>query len=408
MRDGPAVDGLGAFVPGTEVRREGAKVGPLVGLDFAAKDIFDVAGTVTGCGNPDWARTHPAAEADAPAVVSLLAAGARLTGKTITDELAYSLNGQNFHYGTPTNSNAPGRIPGGSSCGSAAAVAGGVVDTALGSDTGGSVRIPASYCGVFGLRPTHGRIPLDGVMPLAPSYDTVGWFARDAALLQRVGGVLLESHSGESYEPNRLVLAVDALNLALPEARERLAPLVTRLQQRLGGAEALFAGGEHDLEHWMTVFRVTQGHEIWRVHGDWITRTQPTFGPEIQERFEWAASIDDESAAAAAKEREAFGARLRERLSEPGTVLCLPTAPGIAPRLDADAESVRNHRTRVLSLTCIAGLAGLPQVTMPLASLSGCPLGLSLIAGPGGDEMLLGFAASFAGEDEGFDPVRRF
>jgi amidase len=405
MRNGLPHDGLGAFVPGAEVVRDGAIEGPLSGLNFAAKDIFDVAGMVTGCGNPDWARTHEPAEADAPAVAALLSAGARLIGKTITDELAYSLNGQNFHYGTPTNSNAPGRIPGGSSCGSAAAVAGGVTDTALGSDTGGSVRIPASYCGLFGLRPTHGRIPLDGVMPLAPSYDTVGWFARDAATLQRIGSVLLGE--AEKREAQRLVVAVDALDQALPEARQRLAPVLTRLQQRLGGAEALYAGGEHDLEHWMRVFRVTQGHEIWRVHGEWITRTQPTFGPEIRERFEWAAGIDDESAAAAAKEREEFRARLCDRLADDERVLCLPTAPGIAPRLDADPETLREHRSRVLCLTCIAGLAGLPQISLPLASLSGCPLGISLIAGPGGDQMLLSFAAAFTGEDETFESVRR-
>ena len=180
MSPSPAKDALGAFVPGIDAIRDGASAGPLAGLSFAAKDIFDVAGAVTGCGNPDWAATHAAAAEDSWAVARLLPAGARLVGKTITDELAYSLNGQNAHYGTPTNPNGPGRIPGGSSSGSASAVAGGVVDFALGSDTGGSVRIPASYCGIFGLRPTHGRLPLDGVMPLAPSFDTLGWFARDA------------------------------------------------------------------------------------------------------------------------------------------------------------------------------------------------------------------------------------
>ncbi|MDX1710106.1 MAG: amidase [Rhodovibrionaceae bacterium] len=406
MQDGQRPDSLGAFVPGTPVTREGAQGGPLSDLTFAAKDIFDVAGTVTGCGNPDWARTHAPAEADAPTVAALLEAGARLVGKTITDELAYSLNGQNYHYGTPTNSNAPGRIPGGSSCGSAAAVAGGAVEAALGSDTGGSVRVPASYCGLYGLRPTHGRIPLDGVMPLAPSCDTVGWFARDAAVLRRVGEILMDAPIAP-LEPERLILAVDALQLAAPEAYERLMPVLTRLQQRFGGADGFYAGGEPGLLHWMKVFRVTQGHEIWRVHGPWITETQPRFGPEIEERFQWAASIDDESAAAADAERRDFAERLRGVL-EDGVVLCLPTAPSIALRLDAGPEGLREHRGAALSLTCIAGLAGLPQITLPLASLTGCPLGVSLIAGPGGDEMLLGFAALFAGEDEQFEPVSRF
>ena len=201
----PPWDALGAFVPAPQPHIAGAADGPLAGLRFAAKDIFDIAGYVTGCGNPDWARTHGPATAHAPTVSALLDAGAELVGKTVTDELAFSLNGQNFHYGTPTNVNAPGRIPGGSSCGSASAVAGGLVDTALGSDTGGSVRTPASYCGLFGLRPSHGRITLDGVMPLAPSFDTVGWFTRDAGLLRRVGAVLLDGEGGrpERWRPRR-------------------------------------------------------------------------------------------------------------------------------------------------------------------------------------------------------------
>ena len=149
---------LNAFIPHDEVIWPGAPEGPLKGLPFAAKDIYDIAGHVTGCGNPDWLATHPPATSHAAPVVRLLAAGAELVGKTITDELAYSLNGQNFHYGTPLNGNAPGRIPCGSSSGSAAAVAGGAVDFALGSDTGGSVRVPAAVCGIFGIRPTHGRV----------------------------------------------------------------------------------------------------------------------------------------------------------------------------------------------------------------------------------------------------------
>ena len=175
-------DPFNAFVPGSAVHIKGASDGPLAGLKFAAKDIYDVAGFVTGGGNPDWARTHAPAENHAPVIQTLLDAGATLVGKTITDELTRGILGSNAHYGTPVNPRAPDRFPGGSSSGSACAVAGGLVDFALGSDTGGSVRIPASFCGIFGLRPTHGRIPLEGVMQQAPSFDTVGWFADDAEI----------------------------------------------------------------------------------------------------------------------------------------------------------------------------------------------------------------------------------
>ncbi len=390
-------DALGAFVPGTEVRLEGAAEGPLKGLTFAAKDIYDVEGYVTGCGNPDWARTHEPAKRNAWAVQALLDAGAELVGKTITDELAYSLNGQNFHYGTPANVNAPGRIPGGSSNGSASAVAGGLVDTALGTDTGGSIRVPGSFCGLYGLRPTHGRIPLDGVMPLAPSFDTVGWFARDAGLLRRVGAVLLGDR-GRDVTFRRLLIAEDGFAQAVPGARGSLRPWVERLEGRLGAGEAVTLGEPGGgLEAWMTRFRTLQAREIWAVHGPWIEAVDPAFGPEIQERFDWVRTITDSAAEAAKPEREAFAARLAELLGEDG-LLCLPSAPDIAPRIDADAEGLLAHRGRTLSLTSVAGLARLPQVTLPLASLEGCPIGLSLIGPPGSDPALLAFVEAFVAE----------
>ena len=393
-------DPLGAFVPTSEVRLDGAMSGPLAGIAFAAKDIFDVAGFVTGCGNPDWARTHQPAGQTAPSVTAFLEAGATLVGKTITDELAFSLNGQNFHYGTPTNSNAPGRITGGSSCGSASAVAGGAVELALGSDTGGSVRIPAAYCGLYGLRPSHGRLSLAGVMPLAPSFDTVGWFTRDAALLRRAGEVLFGESASGAPEPSRWLLAEDAFALAEAPIRAALKPFVERLGARLGAAEPLVLGEPGGgLGDWMLHFRHLQAHEIWQTHGAWISETKPTFGPEIAERFAWVPSISDETAAEAGEARKGFSARLRGHLT-PGSILCIPTSPGIAPQVQASAESLREHRDRVLSLTCIAGLAGLPQVTLPFAQHAGCPVGLSLVGWPGGDLPLLRFAESFAAQIE--------
>jgi amidase len=390
-------DTLGAFVPGSEVTLAGAAEGPLKGLSFAAKDIYDVAGYVTGCGNPDWARTHPPAEANAPAVQAWLDAGATLAGKTITDELAYSLNGQNAHYGTPTNTNAPGRIPGGSSSGSASAVAGGLVDLALGSDTGGSVRVPASYCGIYGIRTTHGRIPLAGIMPLAPSFDTVGWFARDAGLLRRAGEVLLAA-ADTAPPPARLLVAEDAFALAEAPARAALRPLVERLEARLGTARAVTLGEPGGgLEAWMWHFRHLQGREIWSIHGDWVSAVKPSFGAEVAERFDWARDVSDQSVDAATPAREGFTRRLAELL-EGGAVICLPTAPGAAPGVETPAEDLVRHRGRTLSLTSTANLAGLPQVSLPLASLSGCPLGLGLIGAPGSDLSLLAFAEAFVRE----------
>ena len=384
-------DTLGAVVPGTEVELAGAGAGPLKGLSFAAKDIFDVAGTVTGCGNPDWAAGHAPAAAHAAAVDRLLAAGADLSGKTITDELAFSLNGQNPHYGTPTNANAPGRIPGGSSSGSASAVAGGLVDLALGSDTGGSVRIPASYCGLYGLRPTHGRISLAGVMPLAPSLDTVGCFARSAGPLTRAFAALFD-RPGPGGSFRRLLRAEDGFALAEPAAAEVLEPLLRRLEAVFGAAEDMTVAPEGGgLADWVEHFRALLGGEAWASHREWVEARGPHLGPELAQRFDWARGIPEAEIAAARSAREAIAGDLAERLGD-DAVLCLPTAPGIAPRIDAGEEALLDHRYRVHRLTCIAGLARLPQVSLPLASLDGCPLGLSLIGGPGTDEKLLALA----------------
>ena len=229
----PPDDRLGAFCQDSRAYLQGEDRGPLAGLTFAAKDIFDVKGHVTGGGNPDWKASQPVAETTAWAVEALVGAGAAMVGKTHTDELTRGILGVNAHYGTPLNPRAPGRVPGGSSSGSAAAVAGGLVDFALGSDTGGSVRIPASFCGLYGLRPSHGRIPLHGILLQAPSYDTVGWFARDPDLFARVGSVLLQTEIGPA-RPRRLVVAADAFEVADESVRAALEPLVERLASLIG------------------------------------------------------------------------------------------------------------------------------------------------------------------------------
>ena len=393
----PRRDPLGALMPEPQPQVAGAERGPLRGLAFVAKDIFDVAGVPTGCGNPDYRAAAAPAERHAWAVERLLAAGAELVGKSITDEFAYSLNGRNAHYGTPTNGNAPGRLPGGSSSGSAAAVAGGLVPAALGSDTGGSIRIPASFCGVFGLRPTHGAIPLEGVMPLAPSFDTVGWFARDAATLGRIGAALLPPDApGQAFR--RLLVPADAWDLALPPAQAALAPIRLRLEQRVAAADPRPLAEPGGLAQWMEDFRLLQAREIARGIGRWVAAHRPRLGPEIQERFDWALGLPPEADAGAAARRPAIRASLAERLGDDGLLL-LPGAPGPAPLLATPAAELADWRLRVLSLTAIAGLAGLPQVSLPLAEVEGAPLGVGLVAGPGRDRALLAFAARFAGED---------
>jgi len=382
-------DPYNAFCRHTHVALGGAPDGPLHGLTMAVKDVFDIARHRTGNGNPVWLESHTPAARTASAVQRLLAAGASMVGKTHTDEMAYSLNGENVHYGTPTNPKAPGRIPGGSSSGSAVAVAGGLVDFALGTDCGGSVRLPASYCGIYGIRTTHGLVPADGVVDLAASFDTVGWFARDPVTMSRVGDVLLPG--GPGFAPKRLLIAEDAFAFAGEEITAAMAAAVERLKAAFADHRQVrvYTG---DPAAWSGIFRILQGDEIRRRHGAWIDAHNPSFGPGIAERFRWTRTIDPAEVERMRPQREAVARHLDSLLSD-DALLCLPTAPGIAPKLATPAAELEVFRARAFALLSIAGLARLPQISLPLATMAGCPLGLSLIAPRGRDRGLLDWVA---------------
>jgi amidase len=385
----------GAFCPHGDFEIVGAASGPLHGLTFATKDIFDIAGRVTGCGNPDWLASHPPATKNAAAVQTLLDAGAHMVGKTITDELAFSLNGQNFHYGTPRNAVTPDRVPGGSSCGSASAVGHGIVDLALGSDTGGSVRIPACLNGIFGIRPTHGVVDDAGVMPLAPSFDTVGWFARVARTLSRAGNVLLPAdRSGIAL--NRFYVARDAFAVADEAVADAVRVAIFKARAALPVAAELDLATELDgLPEWLKRFRRLQPREIWAEQGAWVESRKPRFGPEIAERFALAKSVSATADGDDLDFRARVAAHLDRVLGLDG-VLLIPTAGTIAPRLDMSKEELAQFRDRTLTLTSIAGLGRLPQVQLPAGRVEGAAIGLSLIGPRGSDRALLALAEQVA------------
>jgi len=502
--------------------------GPLEGLAFAVKDVFAIEGHTCSAGNPDWLRTHRPSKQHATVIELLLASGARLRGTTITDELMFSINGENVHYGTPVNPAAPDRIPGGSSSGSAVAVAAGLADFAIGTDTGGSVRVPSSYCGVYGIRPTHGAVSVEGLIPLAPGFDTVGWMARDANILLNVGQVVLghwtstptveppvsnpqykftarpgqepstsstaasnytapgggtrfPAHktstssqeapdntlpnnatmylgntlpasdidpskltssdditnqpeqeasnpstvrssntagdsatasanvnnlhtneapnlqnlnkstlsSGSSHGFTRLLIAEDMWALADEPTKAALAQCLPALSELvLHGESVTVANTEGGLNRWKDAFRIIQGYEIWREHGEWITQSNPAFGSDIAARFQWASTLRITDLTPALAIQQKAMTRMASLLDNQ-TVLVAPTVPSIAPLKNGTGEEIELRRQQTFQLCCVAGLSGLPQVTMPIAGENGLPVGLSFLAARGQDLNLL-------------------
>lgn len=375
--------------------------GSLNGLRFAVKDTIDVAGFKTGCGNPTWRDSHPAAAVHAVCVEQLLLAGAYCVGKTVCDELAFSLLGENYFYGTPLNAHAPDRVPGGSSSGSASAVASGLVDFALGTDTGGSTRVPASNCGIWGYRPSHDFISVAGVNPLAPSFDTVGILAPNADVLLKVAPFLLANTRLSANEPTTIHLIREAFALADADVQEPLSEPLQRLREIFGGVvqesslqELVSDDAGHSFATWADTFCVIQWAEIESCLGAWIANARPEFGPEIAASFQLMKQLDRRRVAEAMQHREHYFRSLNEFLG-PQDLLCIPTTPALAPRKGDPprrSSSGSGYYPRTLSLTSIAGMSRLPQVSLPIRDANGVPVGLSLLARHGQDSFLLEMA----------------
>ena len=377
----PRLD-AGCFRPGPTVEIAGAASGPLAGLRFVAKDLFDVAGVVTGGGNPTWLATHKPADATAPVIRELLDNGATLIGKTITDDLSCGLLGVNPHYGTPLNPRYPAYVPGGSSSGSASAVAAGLVDFAIGTDTGGSVRVPASFCELYGLRPSHGRVSLNGCIPQAPSFDTCGWFARDAAILLRIGDVLLPDDGDAPV--GRFVVAEDCLALVDDEVCERFA----RLFVALGIGEAVQLFGDVTPDAVVAAYWTLMSRELWAGHGAWFERENPTLAPGLKERFIQASQVTAAEVQAAAAVRRRLTRALAALLADNKIVL-FPTTHAVPLRRDAPFDAQMSYRARALRLLSPASMGRFPQLVIPAMRVDGAHVGLSLMAGFARDRMLL-------------------
>jgi amidase len=382
-------DTVNAFVPGPRITIDGAPNGRLRGLTFAAKDLFDVAGYPTGGGNHDWARFNPVPTRHAWAVQTLLDAGAKLVGKTITDEVSLGILGENAFDGTPLNTKAPDRVAGGSSSGSAAAVAASLCDTALGTDTGGSVRVPSSFCGLYGIRPTHGRLDLNGMLPQAPSSDTAGWFARDAATFARVSSVLLDEPIPDAL-PTKLIVAVDAFGFADAAVAAALRPMVDRLTKLIGHArEEIMA--PQGLSVWSRAQRTIQPYEAWQTFRPWVERDNPRMAFTVARGLVAGSMIGEAERGWAELMRQEARGRMAYLLPQ-GTILCLPTTPFAALKKGLPLPVIGPLRDRISCLCAHGGLTGVPQISIPGATLDGLPIGLSIVGGRGTDAALVAVA----------------
>ncbi|KAL0358636.1 UNVERIFIED_CONTAM: Amidase 1 [Sesamum angustifolium] len=388
---------------------------PLSGLTFAVKDIFDVEGKVTGFGNPDWARTHSVATSTAPAVLSVLKAGAVCVGKTVMDEMAYSINGENMHYGTPTNPCAADRVPGGSSSGSAVAVGAMLTDFSLGTDTGGSVRVPASYCGILGFRPSHGVVSTSGVIPMAQSFDTVGWFARDPFILKQVGKILLQLQDDNPMTLSQLIIAEDCFNLLNIPSHQLTDVLISSVEKLYGSQKIQYTSLGNFIEakvpslmHFMddntkkqednipslaalsSAMRLLQRYEFKNNHGEWVRSVNPHLGPGISERVWDALRTTDESIDVCLLLKSELRAALSDLLGDFG-ILAIPTVPGPPPKLQTEPTTLETFRAKAFSLLSVAGVSGFCQVSIPFGMHDDLPIAVSLVAKHGSDGFLLSF-----------------
>ncbi|KAA3482544.1 outer envelope protein 64, mitochondrial-like [Gossypium australe] len=391
---------------------------PLSGLTFAIKDIFDVKGLATGFGNPDWQRTHEVADKTAVVVTALLKNGAKCVGKTVMDELAFGITGENKHYGTPTNPNMPSNVPGGSSSGSAVAVAAELVDFALGTDTIGCVRVPASFCGILGFRPSHGAVSTIGVLPNSQSLDAIGWFARDPSILHCVGNVLLQLKAVEPRRGRHLVFADDLFQLS-KVPKQKTVHVISKAVEKLSGYQLPkhvnfcqfiasnvpslkgFCQHSTNLQNGISALQALssamvslQRYEFKTNHEEWLKDVKPRLGPEVSRCVLAAMNNTYENVKSLYKVRTEMRAAMQSllkisvaSLEMDDGILVIPTIAD--PPLKLKKGSSTEFNDRACALLSVASMSGCCQVSVPLGEHDGCPISVSFVTYHGADKFLL-------------------
>lgn len=365
--------------------------GELENLTFAVKDVIDIKGYVSSWGNPTWHKTHYTAQVNALCVEQLLSEGASCEGTVVTTEFSRGLLGTNYFFGTPINPKVKNRFPGGSSSGSASAVASKLVDFALGTDTGGSIRVPASYCGIFGMRPSTGRISLSGVKHVSYSFDSIGVLARSYDVLSKVMSVLLSCEIQHYPDIGKIYICQDLFNLADLDVVNELTKSIRILEQyyqsnmKSVNNKDIDNNFDHSTNSWANTFRTILCAETWNSLGDWINENNLEFGKTTYVDFSEIKSMNRDQIALAIKNR-ALQFRMLNNFLYPNNLLCFPTTPTVAPLLQQNQST---DYIRLRPTQCISCLGNLPQVTLPVSNVKGAPIGLSFMAANGQDAFLL-------------------
>jgi len=390
VSDEPPYDSLHAFVRDNHIAIKGSSKGPLSGLVFAAKDVFMVKGSTYSNGHPLWLKTHGPDSYTAISILKLLDAGADLVGKTVCDELCFSISGENWNYGAPLNPHDIRCFTGGSSSGSGAATAGGLVDFATGSDCLGSVRVPAAYNGLLGMRPTYKRVDNDGEAPYCESMDVLGYVAADPDVFRRVSIVLL-GEDKQTTKFKQLYIATDCFDSVDIDIKEALMPAVDFLKNKFESFQEVVVAKE-GLSKWVEIFRIFQGYEVNESYGGWIDKFKPRLSRGPKERLEWVRTITREQYLEAKKQREQIIDYFKSFLPK-DAVLVLPTVASVAPLRTETLENINRIRAQSSSLLCISPLTNTAQVTVPMIKHDGVPLGLTLISCEDSDLQLVMLAA---------------
>ncbi|WP_051407521.1 amidase family protein [Nocardia sp. CNY236] len=391
-----AEEDLHCWVP-TSAPRPARCAGGLSGHSVAVKDMIALAGHRSSYGLAAWRATHPPSETTAPVLERLLDAGAAIAGVGKLDELAYSLEGNTGEGIAPLNPRYPDRFAGGSSSGPASAVAGRAVDIGLGTDTAGSIRVPSAGCGLFGLRPTHGVLDTTGVLPLAPSFDTVGLMCIDPALLAQSFAIACgDGTDRPRREISRIRFPRDCVSLACEEAARAIRSTVETLSEVLGCAvDTSFAFADFVSDESASMFANLVDREIWQTHGAWVREHRDAFHPLIAGRLRHAEKVSDMPAdqqRAEERTREVYRERMNS-IVEDGSVIVLPVMPHLPPSRHADDAELAAYRLTTFRLTAPAGLSGCPQLVVPT---SGRAFGVGILAGHNAESALLDAAVRYA------------